>query len=386
MKLLHTSDWHLGHQLYGYDRDEEQRDMLDQMVSLVARHRPDVFLLSGDVYHTSQPSAAVQRLFAETLIRIHTACPSMRIIVTAGNHDSGARLEIFRTPWQALGVDVVGHIDRDDPLSHIVRVEGKGYVVAVPYCYERALPPDFFQQLLDTVAAENTAHLPVVLMAHTTIQGCDYKGHDTPTDRTVGGIDALALDRLGHGYDYLALGHIHHEQWVHGARPHARYSGSPLPVSFDECYEHSVSIVHLSDSQVETEREVIANPRPLVTLPASGAADWDTARKLLQDFPADISAYVRLRVEVDDFLPPQASAEAEAIAAEKSCRFCTVQVCRKQKTQALSGGMTVEEFREQKPIDIVRRYAEDQGIAFGPELEELFCQAVRAAEADGQQD
>ena len=107
MKILHTSDWHLGHILYNYDRTEEQLSMLDQMVSIVEEQKPDVFLLCGDVYHTSQPSAAIQTMLSEALVRIHDANPGMTIVMTAGNHDSGSKHEIFRKPWLALKVHAI---------------------------------------------------------------------------------------------------------------------------------------------------------------------------------------------------------------------------------------------------------------------------------------
>ena len=91
MKILHTSDWHLGHTLYNYDRTEEQLSMLQQIEDIVHNEQPDVFLLCGDVYHTSQPSASVQTMFTDALVQIHHACPSMTIVVTAGNHDSGTK-------------------------------------------------------------------------------------------------------------------------------------------------------------------------------------------------------------------------------------------------------------------------------------------------------
>ena len=113
MKLLHTSDWHLGHTLYNYDRTEEQLSMLLQMVNIVKEEKPDVFLLCGDVYHTPQPSAAVQTMFTNALVKIHDANPGMTIIVTAGNHDSSSKHDIFRTPWKALNVYTVGSVDTD---------------------------------------------------------------------------------------------------------------------------------------------------------------------------------------------------------------------------------------------------------------------------------
>ena len=82
MKILHTSDWHLGHTLYNYDRTEEQKSMLQQMEDIVKEEKPDVFLLCGYVYHTAQPSAAVQTMFTEALVRIHDAHPGMTIVIT----------------------------------------------------------------------------------------------------------------------------------------------------------------------------------------------------------------------------------------------------------------------------------------------------------------
>jgi exonuclease SbcD len=95
MKILHTSDWHLGHTLYGYDRQEEQQDMLQQILEITRKERPDAFLLSGDVYDIPQPSATSQKMFSEFMAKLHKAVPGMRIIVTAGNHDSGMRTEAF---------------------------------------------------------------------------------------------------------------------------------------------------------------------------------------------------------------------------------------------------------------------------------------------------
>ena len=178
MKILHTSDWHLGHSLYNIDCTDDQQHMLSLMAAIVRDHQPDLFLLSGDVYDNGQPSNAVQTMLTRALVEIHNACPSMTIVMTAGNHDSGSKHEIFRIPWEALNVYAIGQLDKDNPDSHIVEVPGKGWVVAVPYANERNIPDGFFQQLLDRVAERNSQNLPVVMSAHTTVQGCDFTGHD----------------------------------------------------------------------------------------------------------------------------------------------------------------------------------------------------------------
>ena len=387
MKILHTSDWHLGHMLYDYDRSDEQKDMLRQIAGIVAQHKPDVFLLCGDVFHTSQPSAAVQTMFTRALIQIRKANPSMTIVAIAGNHDSGTKHEIFREAWNELNVFSIGNIDIENIERQIIKIDGKGYIVAVPYCYERNIPDGFYQKLLDAVAHSNSENLPVVMAAHTTISGCDFNGHDKATEYTVGGIDSFDLTKLGEGYDYLALGHIHRPQYI-GNKHNVRYSGTPRPVSFDERFAHSVSIVTIEKTgqTPEIEEIPIVNPRNLVNLPAQGAATWDEAKTLLRQFPDNESAYIRLNVEIDDYLPSDATAEAQSIAKEKKCRFCYINAIRKNRLQQSdSKTLTIEEFKNEKPIDIAARYASDTGKNFDNDMRELFEETVRLVEEEGKQ-
>ena len=380
MKILHTSDWHLGHTLYNYDRTEEQMAMLLQMVNIVKEQKPDVFLLCGDVYHTPQPSAAVQTMFTNALVEIHEANPDMMIIITAGNHDSGTKHDIFQTPWKALKVYTVGSIDVNQKQDLIVEIPGKGYVIAVPYVNERNMPKGFFQHLLDIVNEKNTGNLPVVMTAHTTVRGCDFAGHENASEYAVGGIDSYDLDEMGTGYDYLALGHIHHEQFIHSGKHNVRYSGSPIPISFDENYKHSVSIVEIAGhgekpKVIEVE---INTHRPLVTLPTEGVATWEDAKELLKKYPNDIEAYIRLNVEVDDFLPVEANAEALLICEDKKCRFCVINSRRLKKNRREAKVMSVEEFKTETPIGIAERYAEDLGVEFNSDMKELFNETLAA--------
>ncbi len=386
MKILHTSDWHLGHTLYGYDREYEQRDMLAQIEAIVREEQPDALLISGDVYHTAQPSASTQRLFSETMVRLHDACPSMTIVATAGNHDSGTRHEIFRMPWEALKVYTIGNVDKENLDSMIVTVPDKGYVIAVPYFYSRNQSHEIYQQLLDRVSALNTQQMPVVMMAHTTIKGVDSTGHELTNDVTIGGIDAYDISEMGKGYDYLALGHIHHAQWVRGGSHRVRYAGTPLAVSFDETYPHSVSIVEIDrhGDTPQVEEVEIRNPRPLVTLPAKEPVVWEKALEILNDFkPEQKDTYLRLNVKVEGFLPTSANGEAALKAAEKSCRFCYINTRRilhdHQEDQTV---MTINELREAQPCEIAKRYVEDKGDMWDDDLEAMFAEAVREVEEE----
>ena len=380
MKILHTSDWHLGHTLYNYDRTEEQMVMLLQMVNIVKEEQPDVFLLCGDVYHTPQPSAAVQTMFTNALVQIRDANPGMTIVITAGNHDSGSKHDIFRTPWKALKVYTVGCIDASQKEELVVEVPGKGYVIAVPYVNERNMPKGLFQELIDIVGEKNAYNLPVVMMAHTTVRGCDFAGHDNASEYTVGGIDSYDLDEMGSGYDYLALGHIHHGQFIHSGKHNVRYCGSPIPVSFDEMYKHSVSIVEVAKhGEKPTIKEIEINPhRPLVTLPIEGVATWEDAKDLLKNYPNDIDAYIRLNVEVDDFLPVDANAEAQMICEEKKCKFCVINSRRLNQNRTEARIMSVQEFKAEDPIGIAQRYAQDMEKEFDDDMRKLFYETLAA--------
>lgn len=377
MKILHTSDWHLGHTLYGYDRTVEHKAMLEQMVEIVREHRPDVFLLAGDVYHTSQPSSAVQTMFSEAMVSLHQAHPEMYIIVIAGNHDSASKHEIFTTPWRALNVYAIGNLDKEYPEKHIIEVSEKGIVLAVPYAYERNIPDGFFQELIDL---NRTTELPIVLMAHTTVKGADITGHDKRYTDQVGGIDYIEVEKMGQGYDYLALGHIHKPQYIHTGKHNVRYSGTPIPVSFDEDYKHSVSLVEVNKGETPIIKELeIKNPFPLITLPNQDYATWDEAKDLLRNFPDEVPAYIRLNVLVEGFLPPNAKDEAYKITEGKQCKVCLLNAKQKNNATSETHSFSVQELQEMNPLDIAINYAQTIGAELDDEMQEMFKQVLTLA-------
>lgn len=378
MKLIHTSDWHLGHTLYGYDRTIEQKAMLEQMVELVREHKPDVFLISGDVYHTSQPSAAVQTMFSEAMVKLHCTHPDMYIVVIAGNHDSASKHEIFTTPWKALNVYAIGNLDKENPQKHIIEVPGKGIVLAVPYAYERNIPDGFFQELIDIASpSHRIAELPIILMAHTTVKGADITGHDKKYDDQVGGIDYIEVEKMGQGYDYLALGHIHKAQYIHTGKHNVRYSGTPISVSFDENYKHTVSLVEVNKGETPVLKELeIINPFPLVTLPNEGYATWNEAKELLSNFDDSIPAYIRLNVLVEGFLPPNAKDEAYALTNGKQCKVCLLNTKQKNASSDIKETLTVQELQAMNPLDIAIDYAQSKGIEFTEEMQDMFKEVL----------
>ena len=175
---------------------------------------------------------------------------------------------------------------------------------------------------------------------------------------------------------------------MHTGKHNARYSGTPIAISFDENYSHSISIVEIEKNgdtpKVDTIE--IENPRPLVTLPTEGMVTWEEAKQLLADFPDDIPAYIRLNVEIEDFLPVEANAEAQTLTEGKICRFCHINAKRKAAKQAEAKVLTVQEFQTEEPIDIAKRYAEDMGITFDDEMATLFNETLEIINADSRND
>ena len=135
MKVIHTSDWHLGQSFFGFDRREDHVEMIEQLEALVREEKPDVLIVAGDVYDIAAPNTGVQKDFADYMVKLHNAIPEMMIVCISGNHDSASRHEIFQSPWEALGVKMLGKIDRERLADNIIQVPGSmvDKVVKVPF-------------------------------------------------------------------------------------------------------------------------------------------------------------------------------------------------------------------------------------------------------------
>ena len=315
MKFIHTADLHIGQIIYqNYERSDEHAHFFRQLKQWCRQENPDALLVSGDVFDVQQPSAATRKAYTEYFVELHQACPNMRIIITAGNHDSPSRLETDSSLWKLANTTVVGLAPTMDLAraedgwqeSFIVRLS-TGYVIALPYMIGHR--QEVLQRILDFVQAENKQGLPVVMMAHLAVTGADPTGHNI----TVGNLQLCAVEELGSGYDYLALGHIHKPQTI--GHPDdvdcpevtypagiVRYSGSALHVSCDERYPHTVSVVNIDchGSEVTIKQLRIDELRHFYTLPMDGSAYPDEKQALegIAQFCQETgSGYFRLRMD-----------------------------------------------------------------------------------------
>ena len=278
MKILHTSDWHIGRTLYGRRRYREFEAFLHWLAEFIERQQIDVLLVAGDVFDTSTPSNRAQELYYRFLCRV-AASPCRHVVVIAGNHDSPSFLNAPRQLLRALHIHVVGIIG-DRPGDEVVVLHGRDgapelIVCAVPYLRDRDIRvaeageslEDKDQKLIEgirghyaevaAVAADRRRQaggdIPIVAMGHLFTAGGRTLDGDGVRELYVGSLAHLSTAIFPPAFDYLALGHLHVPQEVGGSACR-RYSGSPLPMGFGEAgQEKSLCLVRAAGRELAVE-------------------------------------------------------------------------------------------------------------------------------------
>jgi exonuclease SbcD len=255
MKILHTSDWHLGRSLHGVDMHEHQRAFIDHVVDQVKAHQVDAVLISGDVYDRAIPAVPTVRLFNQALSALAEVT---RVIITPGNHDSAVRLgfasDLMRSsvriaaglqditrpvvlegPHADVAVYTIGYLDPDTTRAalsdHPDEPLARSHEAVLGEAMRR-VREDLATRQADRERAGRRP-LRSVVMAHAFVVG--GSGSDSERDLSVGGVDSVP-SAVFDGVDYVALGHLHGAQQISvpGSTTIARYCGSPLAYSFSE--------------------------------------------------------------------------------------------------------------------------------------------------------
>ncbi|HVE26057.1 MAG TPA: exonuclease SbcCD subunit D C-terminal domain-containing protein [Sporichthya sp.] len=283
MRLLHTSDWHLGRSLHRADLASAQGAFLDHLVDTVRSERVDAVLVSGDVYDRALPPVEAVDLLNDALYRLREA--GARVIVTSGNHDSAKRLGVHDRLVDAAGVHLRTRVA--EVATPVVLEDGHGPVAvyAVPYLEPAAVGDDDLPEVApgtghscdEETPSRGHAHVlgramtavradlarrggRSVVMAHGWVTG--GAACESERDITVGGINAVSGD-LFDGVDYVALGHLHSPQVL---SDRLRYSGSPLAYSFSEAAHTKGSwLVELGTSGLSRVEFVPAPPTRRMT-------------------------------------------------------------------------------------------------------------------------
>lgn len=273
MKLIHTSDWHLGAKLHERDRSEDQRRFLAFLRDAIAEERPDALVVAGDVFDVRQPTAGAQRLYYDFLADTVSDRACKNIVVISGNHDSAQLLAAPDRLLARLGVRVVADMGADAADRVVAIGDGRGEcalaIAAIPFLNDATLanaarPPGGMrggaelaampQRVAEgfrlccaaaIAAARRAAQAaPVVAVGHCTVAGARLSDLRSERARQVGGLDERDPGAFA-GADYVALGHLHVPQTL-GERGRVRYCGSPLPMSFAEASARkSISVVEL---------------------------------------------------------------------------------------------------------------------------------------------
>jgi len=398
MRLLHTSDWHLGRQFHGASLLQEQAAALDRIVELAAEAEVDAVLIAGDIYDRAIPPAEAVLLFNDTLARLSRS--GAAVVAIAGNHDSHVRVSIYDPLLSAFGVTIRGDVRRAHEPVLVTPKRGGAPVAIYPLPYlEPAVDGPSLVALAEAVEAGSSpgstrvSHQEVtrlaldgirrdlfsrpqhrsVLVAHTFVMG----GEPSESERqlSIGNVDRVSVDSFA-GFDYVALGHLHGSQQLDG--PRVAYSGTPLPYSFSEQHHtKSVRIVELDAAGTASVEIVpLGVGRPLRTL--EGPLEC-----LCGDPQHAAAADAWLRVILtDEVLPLQAMARLRQ-------RFPHVAELRHrppelQRSTATERHETVRQATS--PLALAMAFfADQQGRPAGPPEAELLRQALEASTRGGEQ-
>ena len=283
MKVLHTSDWHLGQNFYGKSRAVEHQHFLNWLLSQVDTRQIDLVIVAGDIFDTGTPPSYAREMYFNFVVELHKH--GCQLLIIAGNHDSVAVLSEAKQVLKPLGCHVVSQANQaDDDMVFAINNRGgepAAVICALPYIrprdvlvskagqssqekqqdlqqaitaryaglYERA------QQLADELATDKQT-LPIIGTGHLTVVGA--KTTESVRDLYIGTLDAYPA-KLMPAFDYLALGHIHQPQKI-AKTEHIRYCGSPIALSFDEAKQtKTVLLAHFEQGRL-TQVESISIP------------------------------------------------------------------------------------------------------------------------------
>lgn len=257
MNILHTSDWHLGHSLFGRRRHEEFRRFLDWLLETVRSERADVLVMAGDVFDSALPGNPAQAAYYDFLRRLTSEGGCRHVVIVAGNHDSPAFLDAPAALLSAMNIHVTGRAREPEEETLLLRgPDGSPELIvsAVPFLRDRDLyracdgddPEERDRRMVEGMKEhyaraarqvrrlrEEHGDVPALATGHLFAAGGLTAPDDGVRDLRIGSLGQVPADVFPDDFDYVALGHLHLPQKVNG-RERIRYSGSPLPMGFNE--------------------------------------------------------------------------------------------------------------------------------------------------------
>ncbi|MFA5924456.1 MAG: exonuclease SbcCD subunit D C-terminal domain-containing protein [Methylococcaceae bacterium] len=383
LRLFHTADWHLGHCLHGVSRQLEHQQFLDWLLEELQNKQADALIVAGDIFDSANPSAVAQTQLYEFLVKARTSQPALNIVLIGGNHDSASRLDAPSSILNALGVSVVGGLVRDEdginwdrlivPLTNAAG-EIKAWCGAMPFLRNADLPlgeqddepliagvKSLYGQLFSELQAKAAQGEPLILTGHCyMVNGCISELSER---KILGGNQhALPIELFPEGIAYVALGHLHLAQKV-GANDHIRYSGSPIPLSFDEShYPHQVVQVDIKTGQ-PVEAVAIKIPRSVELLRIPNSKDFAALSEVLaqlehldfdEDLPTERRPFVELRIKLEK-PEPGLRQQVEEVIAKLPVRLLKISTAYRGSDKSLADVKIEERLEELQPLDVFQR-------------------------------
>lgn len=354
MRLLHTSDWHLGHTLHQFERSYEHQRFLDWLLETLEDQQADTLIIAGDIFDNPNPSADAQRQFYQFLSSAKQRCPQINVVMIAGNHDSVGRLEAPHSLLQNMGMSVVGSarnsantLDAQRLLIPLHERDGTlaAWCLAVPFLRPGDLPTAgaaaddvadnyalgvrrLYQHTVEQALQMRETGQALIALGHCHLRGGQLS-QDSERRIVLGGAEALPADIFDPAISYVALGHLHRAQRV-ASKEWIRYCGSPLPLSFSEInYQHQVLCVELHHGLLQQVTPLLV-PRcvELLRIPAQPAPLPEVLEQLdaLQLDAVGLAEQPYLQVRVQVSAPdPSLRTKVEAVLAQKPVRLVRIE-------------------------------------------------------------
>ena len=390
MKIICTSDWHLGNLFHGDDRLPEHRHFLSWLLARIKEQHPDALLIAGDIFDNGNPSAAAQSAYYEFLADATETCPDMNVVIIAGNHDSASRLEAPRALLTRHKVEIRGNIHRswvanedggnwvinyDDLMIPINGGDGsQAIVLTVPYLRSDVVQNANYSEGVNTILRELTAKArekyrdsPLIMIAHMYAKGADIAKSDASEKIVIGGQEEVNMQGWDEHPDYFACGHIHKRQHIWNT-DWAHYSGSVLPMSFAEKdYHHGVDMVTIENGTKPQIEFLEYEPQhKLMFLPE--AEEELTSKKLEKRINAELQnktedklddnfVYLVLKVTLEK-VNNDAIKELEALIGTKNAVLCKIQkIIPELDITTISGSQhlqSIDDILNRDPLDTLK--------------------------------
>lgn len=357
MKLLHTSDWHLGRTLYSKkERQEEHKAFLEWLLQTIHEEKIDLLLIAGDVFDTASPSSSSQKIYYDFLIQVrNSGCK--QVIIVGGNHDSPSFLNAPKEILSALNVTVIGnvgtHIEDEIVVVRDAQNEPALIVCAVPFLRERDISRfaegetyadrskrinENIQKHYEEIATlaekkRETAgrKIPIIATGHLSVTGGKRDADDGVRETYIGNIETIGSDIFPETFDYVALGHYHIACKI---KDHIRYCGSPIPMGFGEAKQKKVVYIVDFEDQMNIETKEIPAFQKLESI----VGDKDYISKRITELKeAGNSVWIEIIYQGDDVFPDFASWAYELTADSN------IEILKLQNRLFLTEGLTLED-------------------------------------------